>query len=582
MKLHRSKAATHPLGEALRQHRYLFLTVGFFSMVINVLMLTPAIYMLQVYDRVLTSRNTTTLLLLTLIMLGLFLLEAVLEWIRGQAMVRGSTALEAALGPKVFDATFQRTLNGQGRSSGQPLADLVTLRGFVTGKGLFAFFDAPWSPIYLFVIFLLHPYLGLFALTAALLLIALTYFNEKLTAEPLSAASKEGHSASRQATNSLRNAEAIGAMGMLGAMKRAWLSRQNKALTLQATASDRANTVNATTKFARQVFQSGVLGLGALLVIDNQMTPGSMIAASILLGRTLSPIDAVIGHWRSWVAARDAYARLGELLQAHPEPEPRTALPRPQGFVTVENLVAGPPGARTPVLKGIRFGAAAGMLVAVIGPSASGKSTLARALVGVWPPMSGTVRLDGADVSQWNKEELGPWLGYLPQDVELFEGTVAENIARFGPPDSARTVAAAQRAGVHDMILRLPQGYDTPIGEGGMALSGGQRQRIGLARAMYGDPALVVLDEPNANLDEAGDAALVGALRVMKEEKRTVFVITHRMNLLAEADAILILVNGAIQAYGPRDAIMETLRPAQKTGVTTTQPSAQLPNEVNA
>lgn len=582
MKIHQTKAPAHPLRDALRQHRQLFMTVGFFSMVINMLMLTPALYMLQVYDRVLSSRNTTTLLLLTLIMLGLFLLEALLEWIRGQAMVRGSTALETTLAPKVFDATFRRTLNGQGASSGQLLADMVTLRGFVTGKGLFAFFDAPWSPIYLLVIFLLHPYLGLFALTAAALLIALTYLNEKLTAEPLSAASKEGHSASRQATNSLRNAEAIGAMGMLGAMKRAWLIRQNMALVLQATASDRANTVNAMTKFSRQVFQSGVLGLGALLVIDNQLTPGGMIAASILLGRTLSPIDALISHWRSWVAARSAYGRLGGLLQAHPEPGPRTALPRPEGFVMVENLVTGPPGARTPVLKGIKLGAKAGMLVAVIGPSASGKSTLARALVGVWPPMNGTVRLDGADVSQWNKEELGPWLGYLPQDVELFEGTVAENIARFGAPDSTRTVAAAKRAGVHDMILRLPQGYDTPIGEGGMALSGGQRQRIGLARAMYGDPALVVLDEPNANLDEAGDAALVGALRVMKEEKRTVFVITHRMHLLAEADAILVLANGTIQAYGPRDAVMETLRPQRKPAVATPAPDVQLPNEATA
>lgn len=574
--------AASALGDHLVAFRKLFITLAGFSFAINLLMLTPTVYMLQIYDRVLASRNTTTLLMLTLIMLGLFALESVLEWVRNQAVVRGSAAIDLKLGARVFDAAFGRTLNGRSGNAAQALGDLTNVRQFVTGRGLFAFFDAPWTPMYLLVIFLLHPWLGAFGMLAALVLLGLAFLNEKLTATTLGQANQEAQRATHYANGSLRNAEVIAALGMLGTLRQRWQQRQHRMLVLQAKASDRAAAVSGVTRFARMAFQSGVLGLGALLVIEQQLTPGGMIAASILLGRALSPVDAVIGQWRNLVHARGAYARLNELLQAHPEPEPRTALPRPQGFVTVENLVAGPPGARTPVLKGIKLGAAAGMLVAVIGPSASGKSTLARALVGVWPPMSGTVRLDGADVSQWNKEELGPWLGYLPQDVELFEGTVAENIARFGPPDSARTVAAAQRAGVHDMILRLPQGYDTPIGEGGMALSGGQRQRIGLARAMYGDPALVVLDEPNANLDEAGDAALVGALRVMKEEKRTVFVITHRMNLLAETDAILILVNGAIQAYGPRDAIMETLRPAQKTGVTTTQPSAQLPNEVNA
>lgn len=570
------------LNEHLAAFRSLFISVAAFSFVINLLMLTPAVYMLQIYDRVLTSRNTTTLLMLTLIMLGLFALEAVLEWVRNQAVVRGSTAMDMKLGARVFDAAFGRTLNGRSGSAAQALSDLTNIRQFLTGRGLFAFFDAPWTPVYLLVIFLLHPWLGAFGLLAAVVLLGLAYVNEKLTATPLGEANQEAQRATHYANGSLRNVEVIAALGMLGTLRQRWQRRQHRMLALQAEASDRAAAVSGVTRFTRIAFQSGVLGLGALLVIEQQLTPGGMIAASILLGRALTPVDAVIGQWRNLVQARGAYARLGELLQAHPEHEPRTALPRPQGFVTVENLVAGPPGARTPVLKGIKFGATAGMLVAVIGPSASGKSTLARALVGVWPPMNGTVRLDGADVSQWNKDELGPWLGYLPQDVELFEGTVAENIARFGVPDSARTVAAAQRAGVHDMILRLPQGYDTPIGEGGMALSGGQRQRIGLARAMYGDPALVVLDEPNANLDEAGDAALLGALRVMKQEKRTVFVITHRMNLLAEADAILVLANGTIQAYGPRDAVMDTLRPQRKPAVAASTPDAQLTHEAQA
>jgi ATP-binding cassette subfamily C exporter for protease/lipase len=331
-------------------------------------------------------------------------------------------------------------------------------------------------------------------------------------------------------------------------------------LALQATASDRAAAIGALTKFARMAFQSGVLGLGAVLVIDGQLSPGGMIAASILLGRALSPVDLAMGSWRGLVQARGAYTRLQELLGAHPPQPVRLALPRPHGPVMAEGLVVAPPESREPILRGITFGAAPGMLVGVIGPSASGKSTLARALVGVWAPIGGSMRLAGADVGEWDKAELGQWIGYLPQDVELFEGTVAENIARFGSLDSEKILQAAQRAGVHEMILRMPQGYETPIGEGGAALSGGQRQRIGLARAMFGDPSLVVLDEPNANLDEAGDAALVAALRDMQREKRTVFVMTHRKNILSVVDVVMVLENGAIRAYGPRAAVLQSLQ----------------------
>ncbi len=555
-----------PAGRELRAHlsafRGLFLSVGLFSCAINLLMLAPALYMLQVYDRVLISRNTTTLLMLTLILLGLFVLEAVLEWVRSRALIRGSAALDLRLGPRVFDAAFGRTLAGRGGSASQALADLNHIRQFLTGKGLFAFFDAPWTPIYLLVIFALHPWLGGFAAVAALMLLALAWITERSTAGPLGLAQQEGQQASHYASSSLRNAEAIEAMGMLGSLRQRWQQRQGSMLAWQAQASDRAATVGAATRFTRMVAQSGVLGLGALLVIDNQLSPGAMIAASILLGRMLAPVDAAIGSWKPLVQARSAYARLSQLLQDHPAPPARTALPRPQGFVQVDQLVAAPPGQRTPVLKGIQFGASPGMLVAVVGPSASGKSTLARSLVGVWPPMAGTVRLDGANVHQWDKAELGPWIGYLPQDVELFEGTVAENIARFGPADDRLTVEAAQRAGVHDLILRLPQGYETPIGEGGAALSGGQRQRIGLARALYGDPALLVLDEPNASLDEAGDQALLAALQTLKAERRTVFVVTHRSHLLALADTVLVLANGQVQAYGPREVVLKTLLPA--------------------
>jgi ATP-binding cassette subfamily C exporter for protease/lipase len=554
------------LTTTLASFRGLFLAVGAFSCVINLLMLTPTVYMLQIYDRVLASRNGTTLLMLTLIMLGLFALEAVLEWVRSRALIRASAAMDLRLGPVVFDAAFARTLGGRSGSAQQALADLTNIRQFVTGKGLSAFFDTPWTPIYLLVIFVLHPWLGWFALAGALLLVGLAWVTEVATAEPLASANREAQAASHYASSHLLNAEVIEAMGMLGRLRARWLERQSRMLCLQASASDRAAAVGAVTKFVRMGFQSGVLGVGALLVIDGQLSPGGMIAASILLGRALSPLDQAMASWRSLVQARGAHTRLQELLAEHPPQPARLALPRPRGQIVAEGLVVAPPGSRQPIVRGISFGATPGMLVGVIGPSASGKSTLARALVGVWAPMGGTVRLAGADVSAWDKAELGPWIGYLPQDVELFAGSVAENIARFGPLDAEKILQAAQRAGVHDMILRMPQGYETPIGEGGAALSGGQRQRIGLARAMFGDPALIVLDEPNANLDEAGDAALVAALREMQREGRTVFVMTHRMNVLSVVDAVLALEGGAIRAYGPRDAVLANLKNPSQAG----------------
>lgn len=551
------------LGELRNQlilFRGLFVSIGAISFAIGLLMLAPTLYMMQIYDRVLSSRNVTTLLMLTMIMLLLYAIEALLEWVRSCAMVRGAAAIDLRLSPRVFEAAFKHTLSNVKESAVQAFGDLSKIRLFLGGKGLFALFDAPWSPIYLLVIFLLHPWLGGFALLAVLSLLTLAWINERTTSESLLKANKEAQSANYFANSHMMNAEAIEAMGMLGTIRQRWLHRQRRMLSFLSMASERAAIIGASTKFFRISFQSFIFGLGALLVIENQLTPGGMLAASILLGRALSPIDQIISSWRGMVSAKEAYSRLTELLKAHPAAPQKIALPRPNGHVIVENLVVSPPGSNQLVLKGINFVATPGTLIAVVGPSASGKSTLARALVGVWPPTKGVVRLDGADVSQWNKEELGPWIGYLPQDVELFEGTVAENISRFGTADANKTVEAAQRAGVHEMILRLPQGYETPIGEGGMALSGGQRQRIGLARAMFGDPSLIVLDEPNSNLDEAGDAALQRALHEIKREKRTVFVLTHRVNILRAADAVLVLSNGTVQAYGPRDSILEAMR----------------------
>jgi ATP-binding cassette subfamily C exporter for protease/lipase len=562
--MNKSQPRGGELGQIIGGFRGVFCAVGGFSFAINLLLLVPALYMLQIYDRVLSSRNEVTLYMLTLIVLGLFLLEAILELIRSKVLIRAGVALDLRLGSRLFDASFERTLQASEAHPGQALGDLASIRQFLTGKGLLAFFDAPWTPIYILVIFLLSPWLGAFAVSAALILFALAYLNERLTGRLLDDAGTAARSAGDYAAGNLRNAEVIEALGMLPSLRRRWFARQSRFLDLQARASERAASVGAATRFFRLTLQSAILGAGALLVLDNRLTPGGMIAASILLGRALSPVDLAIATWRGLASARGAYGRLKGLLAAHPPRAATTALPRPQGSLVVENLVVAAPGSRQPVLRGINLRIPAGSVTAVVGPSASGKSSLARTLVGVWRPLSGAARLDGAELHKWNKEDLGPWIGYLPQDVELFEGTVAENIARFGELDSGRIVEAARKAGVHDMVLRLAEGYDTQIGEGGAVLSAGQRQRVALARALFGDPALIVLDEPNSNLDEAGDAALIAALRTAKQEQRTVFVMTHRLNILNVVDAVAVLAGGVLRAYGAREAILKKLPAVQE------------------
>lgn len=555
MTRHNAHVANEMLA-ALTAYKRAFFNIGLFSAVINLLMLTPALYMLQVYDRVLASGNLMTLLMLTLMILGLFALMGALEWVRSQVVIRLGTQMDMRLNQRVYDAAFEAQLRTASPAAGQALSDLTRLRQFATGNALFAFFDAPWFPVYLFVIFMFSPWLGLLALGGAVVLMLLAWINQRVSHGPLKAASEWSVEATQQASAHLRNSETIEAMGMLDTLRERWLAQHTAFLTQQNLASEKTATVSAWSKGVRLALQSLVLGLGAWLAVQGQITAGMMIAGSILMGRVLSPIDQLIGVWKQWSSARLAYQRLEALLQAYPPRPRRMALPAPTGELSVEQLGACAPGTRRATLANLSFALPAGQVLGVIGPSGCGKSTLARLLVGVWQPVTGKVRLDGADLSQWDKHQLGPHLGYLPQDIQLFAGTIAYNIARFAEVNADKVLAAAQMAGVHELILQLPQGYDTVLGDSGAGLSGGQKQRIGLARAVYGLPAVIVLDEPNSNLDDAGEQALLQAITRLKTLKRTLILITHKPNVLTLTDQLLILRDGQLQAFGPTASVL--------------------------
>lgn len=557
-------ASQSEIAAALKQFKGVFKTVGIFSMAINLLMLVPSIYMLQVYDSVLSSRNLMTLAMLSLITLLFYAIISGLEWVRSQVLIRVGAQVDALLSERIYTAAFEQNLKKNNFQAGQALTDLTTIRQFVTGQGLFALFDAPWFPIYLAVNFLFDFWLGMFSLVGTAVLIALAWSNDRVSSKPLSEASQLAMVSGAMATNNLRNAEVIESMGMLPNLRGRWHKLHQQFLAQQAIASDKASVITAVTKLFRLTLQSYILGLGAWLVIEGRLTPGMMIAGSILMGRALSPVEQLIAVWKQVAGVKTAWKRLDDLLQQNPARTTGMPLPVPTGQLSIENVTAAPPGGQVAVLKGVQFSLAAGEVLAIIGPSASGKSSLARLMVGVWPAQMGKVRLDGADLYQWNKDILGRHLGYLPQDIELFAGTVAENIARFGEVDSEKVIAAAQLAGVHDMVLRLPKGYDTPIGDGGAGLSGGQQQRIGLARALYGQPALIVLDEPNSNLDDAGEAALIQAIRELKAQHRTVVLITHRMPILTISDKLLVLNEGSVQGFGPTQQILGALAQARQ------------------
>ncbi|SFC17083.1 ATP-binding cassette, subfamily C, exporter for protease/lipase [Polaromonas sp. OV174] len=550
------------LTATLWAFRQEFLIVGILSFLTNLLMLAPTLYMLQVFDRVMSSQSELTLLAVSLITLFLFGVMACSEWLRSRVLVRAGMRFDEQLSTRVFNASFEAYLSQSSSTPSRAFGDLIQIRQFLTGRGIFALFDAPWAPIYIAVTFFLHPWLGILSLVFAVVQAALAWFGHRHTVAPAEEAAQAGSETTSYLQSKLRNAEVLESMGMIGNLQQRWNQRYQVWMNKNSSALGLTHRVTAWSKFIRYTQQSLSLGAGALLVIDGQLSPGAMIAANVLMGRALAPIDQLVSTWRGFVSTRSAFERLEKLLLEYPERDPALTRVAPTGEIGLRGVVASAEGRTTPILKNISFVVPAGTVVAVLGPSGSGKSTLARAMIGIWPDVAGEVLLDGMPLERWNRIELGPHLGYLPQDVELFEGSIAENIARLGEVDSVKVIEAARSAGMHEMILRFPKGYDTPIGEAGNLLSGGQRQRIGLARAIYGDPSLIVLDEPNANLDDAGETALLRTVLELKAKGKTVFLITHRPGAVAVADRLMILRDGEIFADGPKEAVLASLRPA--------------------
>ncbi|MES2482864.1 MAG: type I secretion system permease/ATPase [Pseudomonadota bacterium] len=537
-----------------------------FTLIAGLLILAPSVYMLEVYDRVVNSRNPQTLLMLTLAVVFAFVVMQVLEWAHDEEMHAAGLQLDRRLGARVFAASFEANLRALPSSTTQPLADLRFLREFLTSPVLKAALESPVSLVFLVVIFAIHPLLGWAAGVGALVQLAIALLNNRATHAQLSAAQRSAQAAQRYADGALRNAQAVAAMGLLGDIRRRWATDQSEFLQLQAKASLGGAVFVAGAKLVQVAWASLLLGLACWLLLRDELTGGAamLIVASILGGQMLRPLTVAVGHWRTALQAGDAWLRLAALLASVPPAAEQMALPPPRGQLQAENLVVTPPGAHQPVLRGVSFSLRPGEVLGVIGPSAAGKSCLARALVGLWPSTGGKARLDGVDLHAWNKAQLGPHIGYLPQEVELSDGTIADNIARFGPFDQARLDSVAHTVGLHEFIRALPDGWGTEVGNEGARLSGGQRQRIGLARALYAEPAFVVLDEPNASLDDAGDAALIQAIQDAKTRGATVVVVTHRVSLMPVVDKLLWLSEGAVQAFGPRDQVLAATRRATR------------------
>ena len=567
------------LREAVASLWPFFVRAGWFSLVCSLLVLAPSGYMLEVYDRVVNSRSHTTLAMLTLLVLGAYVVMEVLEWARSEVMRSASVELDRKMSVRIFNAIFEANLSRLPGGTQQPLNDFRQVRDFLYSPVLLAIMEAPVALVMMVLLFLINPLLGWSALAFAVLQTLVAWLNERSTKPPLMQANRTAIEAQQYADNTLRNAEVIESMGMLRDTHRRWQRKQQDFLDLQALASERAGGFQAISKLLQNTLTSMLLGLGCWLLLYNELRggPGMMIVASVLGGRMLAPLVQVVSQWQTVVNVRDAWVRVDGLLAAVPERKQGMSLPAPRGALQVEQLVAGAPGCAAPILRGVQFALAPGEVLAVVGPSAAGKTTLARLLVGLWPAQGGKVRLDGADIHAWSKAELGAHLGYLPQGVELFEGTLAENIARFAEVEPAKVEAAARAVGLHEFILSLPQGYDSPVGPEGARLSGGQRQRVGLARALYGDPVFVVLDEPNSSLDEEGDAALARAIQDAKARGTTFVIMTHRTSVLGVADKMLVLHDGQQQAFGPRDDVLAALQKANQQAKQAATPAQRGP-----
>ncbi len=551
------------LRQTVRNQAPIFRKVLAFSLANSVLVLAPTIFMLEVYDRVVSSRSGTTLMSLLLCVIGIYVLMEVLDVLRNRLLAQAGWRVDAAIREPLHDASFTASLR-QGAGSIQPFNDLRTLREFIGSSAITAIMDLPSSALFLIIVSVINPWLGVVALIGAIVQFLIGLSTERKTMPVLTEANQAAISAQSYASGVLRNAQVISAMGMRESIYQRWIARQRKFLKLQATASDTAGANSAASKFIQTMQGSLILGLSCWLSVKGQLLGGGgiMIVASTLGGRVLSPLVQLVAQWRAVVNARDAYRRLNDFLGNGPEDSEHMPLPAPQGKLSVEAVVAPAPGSNLPIIKGVTFALQPGETLMLIGPSAAGKTTLARILMGIWPAVSGKVRLDGADLHAWRKDELGPHLGYLPQTVELFDGTLAENIARFGDVDLEKVRLATELVGLTEMVKALPNGFETRIGEEGAILSGGQRQRVGLARAIYGNPNFVLLDEPNSSLDEAGEQALMQTLMSLKARKCTTIVITHRTSVLPAADKILLLRDGQIAAFGPRDDVLAALRKA--------------------
>ncbi len=559
--------------KAFSNLRGYFLYAALFSAAINLLMLTPILYMLLVYDRVVSSGSFETLAMLTILMATLMIFSGSFEWARSRLLIAANVRLEESLRLAVSKAAFRNVLyTGSAGGSGQIMNDLLALRQFATGNGIFALMDAPWTPIYIGVMWLFHPLFGISAAIAAIISVLLAVITQKTTGAKLEQANVVTSKATLSFQSNLKNSEVIYGMGMGSRVQERTNLGYQEAADLQALASTSAGRLTAVSKSFRQIAQSLLLGEGAYLVLTQAISPGVMIAGSLLLGRALAPIDQMVGNWRGFVAAKSQFTRIREILKIQPQESEKLALPAPLGNLSVNQVVAVPPGAKIPSVRGVSFSLNAGESLGIVGPSAAGKTSLARIILGIWSVRAGTVRVDGAELGQWDRDNLGPYLGYLPQDIELFDGSIAENICRFNDQNSEKIIDASRLAGIHEMILQLPDGYDTQIGAASGVLSAGQRQRVGLARALYNNPRLIVLDEPNSNLDDQGERDLLTALRKMKELGSTTIIITHRTSVLSLVDKLLVMRDGLVAKFGGRDEVIKSLS-SENSNVTRLQNS---------